>query len=66
MVSGQALIVRAFAVSEASVIAPFYYTTIAWAALIGIAVFGEQITTALIIGTGLIALAGVIIAMSTR
>jgi drug/metabolite transporter (DMT)-like permease len=63
MVSGQALIVRAFAVAEASVIAPFYYTTIAWAVLIGVVVFGEGITTALIMGTGLIALAGVIVAM---
>lgn len=65
MVSGQALIVRAFAVSEASVIAPFYYTTIAWAALIGVVVFGEPITAALILGTGLIALAGVLIAISS-
>ena len=63
MVSGQALIVRAFAVSEASVIAPFYYTTIAWAALIGIVFFGEPITAALFLGGSLIALGGVIVAM---
>lgn len=63
MVSGQALIVRGFAASEASVIAPFYYTTIAWAALIGVIVFDEPVTAAMTFGAGLIALAGVFVAI---
>ncbi len=62
MVTGQAILLKALAVAEASAIAPFYYATIAWSALIGIVVFRESVTLPLIAGAGLIALGGAIVA----
>lgn len=59
MVTGQAIFIRALAMAEASALAPFYYATIAWAALIGVAVFGEQPTWALALGGALIAAGGI-------
>ncbi|MEQ9122167.1 MAG: DMT family transporter, partial [Alphaproteobacteria bacterium] len=43
MVAGQAIFLRALAIAEASAVAPFYYATIAWAALIGVVAFGEPL-----------------------
>lgn len=41
MVTGQAIFLQALKIAEASAVAPFYYSTLIWAALIGVMVFDE-------------------------
>lgn len=64
MVSGQAILLKALARAEASAIAPYYYATIAWSALIGVLAFDETPGWRLMAGAGLIALGGVAAALA--
>lgn len=61
MVAGQALFMRALWLAEASVVAPFYYATLAWAALIGVVVFGEVPGWHLYLGGALVVAGGLLV-----
>ena len=56
--SGHLLLIMAFARSEASLLAPYFYTVIVWATLLGWAVFGEVPDIFTFAGAGLIVAAG--------
>ena len=58
MVTGQALFLQALRIAEASAVAPFYYSTLIWAALIGVFVFGELPGWHLYVGAALIVAGG--------
>jgi drug/metabolite transporter (DMT)-like permease len=62
MVSGQALILQAFRIAEASVVAPFYFSTVVWSVLIGVVVFDEPPGWHLYLGASLIIGAGAYVA----
>lgn len=66
MVAGQAIFLRALAIAEASVVAPFYYATILWAALMGVTLFGEVPGWHLYLGAALIIGAGVFVTLLAR
>jgi len=55
---GHLLLIMAFARSEASLLAPFFYTAIVWATLTGWVFFGEVPDLFTFIGAGLIVAAG--------
>lgn len=55
---GHLLLIMAFARSEASLLAPYFYTVIIWATILGWAVFGEVPDIFTFIGAGLIVAAG--------
>ena len=54
----QFLLIAAFARSEASLLAPFGYSTLVWAALFGIVIFGNFPESMTILGAGIVVLAG--------
>lgn len=56
---GHWLLIRAFAVAEASAIQPFAYLQLVWASGIGLVLFGETVRTNVAIGAGLVVAAGV-------
>tara|TARA_R110002096_G_scaffold162787_3_gene330037 strand:+ start:337 stop:1374 length:1038 start_codon:yes stop_codon:yes gene_type:complete len=56
--AGQYLTIRAFSLASASILAPFSYTTMIWATLIGLLVFGNLPEGATLIGSGILACAG--------
>ena len=58
-VLGHWLLIRAFAVAEASAIQPFAYLQLVFAAGIGLTVFGETLRTNVAIGAGIVVTAGV-------
>jgi drug/metabolite transporter (DMT)-like permease len=51
--------IKAFEFAQASLLAPFYYAKLIWAALIGVAVFGELPGTATFLGSAVIAAGGI-------
>ncbi|MEM9966790.1 MAG: DMT family transporter [Pseudomonadota bacterium] len=57
-VSGHWLLIRCYEVAEASAVQPFAYFQLAFAAVIGLTVFGEKLTTNIVVGAGLIIAAG--------
>ena len=57
-VVGHYLLIKCYEVAEASAIQPFAYLQLIWAAMIGIIIFGEQITTNVLIGACIIVGAG--------
>ena len=59
MLTGQAIFLKAVTIAEASFVAPFYYATLLWAALIGVVVFGEVPGWPLILGASLIVGSGI-------
>lgn len=59
MLAGQALMLRAFATTEASAVAPYYYATIAWAALFGVIFFDETPAWTMALGAALIVAGGI-------
>lgn len=63
MVCGQLLFLKAAAVGEANFIAPFYYSTLLYAALFGLLFFGEVPGLHLLIGGGMIVVSGLAIAL---
>jgi drug/metabolite transporter (DMT)-like permease len=58
-VLGHWLLIRAFAVAEASAIQPFAYLQLVFAATIGLFVFGEVLRTNVVIGAGLVVASGI-------
>ena len=57
-VVGHYLLIKCYEVAEASAIQPFAYLQLIWASMIGIIIFGEQITTNVLIGACIIVSAG--------
>jgi len=55
---GHWLMIRAYAVAEASAIQPFAYLQLVWASAIGLVLFGEALRLNVALGAGLIAAAG--------
>jgi drug/metabolite transporter (DMT)-like permease len=55
---GHWLLIKAFAVAEASAIQPFAYLQLVWASGIGLYLFGEELRTNGAIGAGLVVAAG--------
>jgi drug/metabolite transporter (DMT)-like permease len=55
---GHWLLIKAFAVAEASAIQPFAYLQLVWASGLGLFVFGEELRTNVAIGAGLVVAAG--------
>ncbi len=52
------LLIKCYEVAEASAVQPFAYLQLIWASMIGIIIFGEQITTNVLIGACIIVGAG--------
>lgn len=57
-VSGHWLLIRCYEVAEASAVQPFAYLQLAFAAIIGISIFGETVSTNVAIGCVIIVAAG--------
>ena len=57
-VVGHYLLIKCYEVAEASAVQPFAYLQLIWASMIGIIIFGEQITTNILIGACIIVGAG--------
>ena len=57
-VVGHYLLIKCYEVAEASAIQPFAYLQLIWASMIGIIIFGEQITANVLIGACIIVGAG--------
>lgn len=57
-VVGHYLLIKCYEVAEASAVQPFAYFQLIWASMIGIIIFGEQITTNVLIGACIIVGAG--------
>lgn len=57
-VVGHYLLIKCYEVAEASALQPFAYLQLIWASMIGIIIFGEQITTNVLIGACIIVGAG--------
>ena len=55
---GHYLLIKCYEVAEASAVQPFAYLQLIWASMIGIIIFGEQITTNVLIGACIIVGAG--------
>jgi len=59
--AGHALLVRAFRIGDASVVAPFQYTMIVWAIVLGFLAFGDVPSLNTMLGAGIVACAGMYI-----
>ena len=57
-VVGHYLLIKCYEIAEASAVQPFAYLQLIWASMIGIIIFGEQITTNVLIGACIIVGAG--------
>ena len=57
-VVGHYLLIKCYEVAEASAVQPFAYLQLIWASMIGIIIFGEQITANVLIGACIIVGAG--------
>jgi S-adenosylmethionine uptake transporter len=58
MLGGHALLVRAFRVGEASVVAPFQYSQIIWGCLYGVLLFATPVEAHTLVGAAIIILSG--------
>ena len=58
-VLGHWLLIKAFAVAEASAIQPFAYLQLVWASGIGLVIFGETLRINVAVGAGIVVAAGV-------
>jgi drug/metabolite transporter (DMT)-like permease len=63
---GQYSLIKAYALADASVLAPFVYTQIIWASLIGFFVFGDFPGISTLIGVTIIIASGLIIMKTSR
>jgi len=63
---GHGLLVMAFARAPASLLAPMSYTQIIWAVLAGMLVFGDVPDALTVLGMGIVALGGVLVALPDR
>ncbi len=57
-VTGHWLLIKCYEMAEASAVQPFAYFHLMWTAILGIAIFGETLRDAVVIGTALIISAG--------
>ena len=64
-VAGHMLLMKAYEIAPASVLQPFSYTQLVWGIFIGILVFGEYPDLPMLLGAGIVVVAG-IIAMRDR
>ena len=55
---GHFLLIKCYEVAEASAVQPFAYLQLIWASLIGVIIFGEKITTNVLLGACIIVSAG--------
>ena len=60
-VGSYACLMIAMRTGEVSAVTPFRYTRLIFGIALGIAVFGEQLTLSMVIGSGLIVLSGLFI-----
>jgi drug/metabolite transporter (DMT)-like permease len=58
---GQILVTQSYRYADTSVIAPFEYTTMIWALLIGWFLFGDLPSVAVLVGAAIVAVAGVLV-----
>ena len=65
-VVGHYLLIKCYEVAEASAVQPFAYLQLIWASMIGIIIFGEQITTNVLIGACIIVGAGLFTLLRER
>lgn len=56
--SSHYLMIRAYEMAEASMLQPFIYTQLAWASLIGVALFGDALLVNTVIGAAIVVAAG--------
>ena len=63
---GQILLTASYRYADASVLAPFTYVSMIWALLIGYFIFDESPTVPMLLGAGLVILAGVAIVLRER
>ena len=63
---GQLLLIKAFASSDSSLLAPFGYSQIIWATLIGIFIFGDYPQTSTFIGVTIIIVSGFIVTNTSQ
>lgn len=64
--SGHFLLIKTYEVAEASAVQPFAYLQLVFATMIGIAVFGETLTTPVAIGAVIVVSAGVFALLRAR
>ena len=55
---GHWLLIRCYEVAEASAVQPFAYLQLVWVSILGVTLFGEQVTLPVVIGAGLVIAAG--------
>ena len=60
------LLVLAFARAPASLLAPLSYTQMIWAVVAGVLVFGDAPDAITLLGIGVIAVSGLVVAVSGR
>jgi drug/metabolite transporter (DMT)-like permease len=60
------LLVLAFARAPASLLAPLSYTQMIWAVVAGVLVFGDAPDAVTLFGIGVIALSGLVVAVSSK
>ena len=63
---GQILMTKSYSVAEASLVAPFDYINVVWNVVIGIVIFGEYPSHAVVIGGGIVVLAGMFVVYRER
>ena len=63
---GQILLTQAYRYAEASVVAPFEYTTILWSLLLGYMFFAEIPAPTVVIGVAVVIVAGVFVILRER
>jgi drug/metabolite transporter (DMT)-like permease len=59
--TGHIFLTESYRYASASVVAPFDYTSMIWALVLGYAMFGEQPTTMIVLGSAIIAAAGLFV-----
>lgn len=64
--AGQLLVVRAYLCGQVSLVAPFKYSDLLWALMIGYVVWGEAPTTRAMVGASLLVLSGAVLLSKRR
>jgi S-adenosylmethionine uptake transporter len=63
---GQLAMTRAFSTGPATFLASLQYATVAFAALYGVVIWGDSLTTASVVGLALIVLSGILALQGAR